>query len=141
MSIGAGIIEGTKVADLLVGIRPTDDAFNSVSGATYVPQDDNGNGNVAYYEINNETDSIEFTIPSEAQEYEEVGVTVFTVFGPTDFDVERVASGTDVISETTGFDSDVWIFSGVQAGESLRFTNFDNTQAAFYPYIYVQEIQ
>jgi hypothetical protein len=70
-----------------------------------------------------------------------------TVFGPTDFDLIDVGTGQPVVSEQSGFDSDVWYCEIGDTTERFVLTNFDTadgvdgTQAAWYPFVTVYPLK
>lgn len=145
MSIGAGIIEGASVG-ALYGIAPNDDLYVNHTGLTFDGQNSSGSGTVAIYEINNEGDTLDFDVPSVANEWNETLVTLYTVFGAIDFDAQYVSSGDDIIQEKSGYDSDVWRFVVDDPAAQIRLTNFDTNagvsgqQAAIYPFARFDEL-
>lgn len=118
----------------MVGIKPTDDAYGTHTGATFNGQDGTG---VAIYEINASGDVIEFDLSEAAAYIDNPVIQISTIFGSTDFDVEDTSDNSTVVSDVSGFDSDVWIVDVSGTSLSLRLTNFDDTQAAVQPYIRV----
>jgi len=143
MGLGQGIIDGIEVSRLL-GVRPGDQHYVNHNGATYTPQNDNDNGNVALYEINDPTDEIIFKLPPEAmEEYDEVKMSFSSIFGSTDF--SAYSAGKEMVSEQSGFDSDNWIITLTTNNKQVKLTDFntangvDGTQAAWYPYVFIHE--
>lgn len=137
MPIGPGLLTGTQVGGIY-GIAPGDDQYVDHTGLNYTAQTDS---NVAFYEVNAAGDTLEFILPDVVEKYDDAVFTLQTVFGPTDFDVLLKDSGTTLVSETSGFDSDVWRIEGESVGETIQVTNFDTTTAAIYPYLPVAEVQ
>ena len=140
MGIGAGLIIGQTV-DELVSIRPGDRAYVDHAGAVYHPQDENGNGNVAFYEIQAAGDTIDLNLSRYTEPLDSPKLVLHTALGPTDYAVEDRATGRTVIDEQSGFDTDVWVFDITSTSDELRITDFDTggqvdgTQAAWYPYV------
>lgn len=125
---------------MLIGYRPTDAAYDAHSGAVFHPQDEGGNGTLAYYEIQNSTDEIDFDISEQAAGLENPVVQLNTIWGDTAFDVVDRGANTTLISEVSGFDSDVWWFTLPGATGELRLTNFADTQAAFLPFVQLYNV-
>jgi len=125
---------------MLVGIRPDDAAYLDHSGATFVEQDESGNGSVAMYQIGNSDDAIEFNLTEYTRSFDHPVAVFRTVFGETDFDI-RPPGDSPIVSELSGFDSDNWMVDLRNEKKNLEITNFDTTngvdgtQAAWYPYI------
>jgi len=140
MGIGVGLVSGFTV-DRLYDISPDGSLYDDHTGMVYHPQDEGGNGNIAFYEVQNAGDTLEFTLPSEMARFDAGAIVLNTVFGSTDYDVLVPASGETVLSEQSGFDSDVWPISINLADTTLRLTNFDDTQAGFSPYVSVVQIE
>ena len=126
---------------MLIGIRPGDPAYDDNTGAVFHPQDENGTGSVAFYEIQNTTDEILFDIRDEIAGLDHPVLVLNTVFGPTDFTLEDRNSGAAIVDEQSGFDSDVWVVDLSGASKDLRLTEFTDTQAAFYPYVRLTDRQ
>lgn len=126
---------------MLVGIRPDDPALDQTTGATFHPQDEDGGGNVAYYEINATDDEIQIDLRSYIGAFDTPIAIFHTAFGETDFEIEDFATGDAFIVEQSGFDTDAWAVD--LSGTSGRYviTQFDTdagvdgTQAAWYPYV------
>lgn len=134
MSIGAGLLEGVDVVDL-VDVSPDSIVYVDHQGLTYTPQNESGSGNVALYEVNNQTDQLDVNLRRYVRDYNEPTLMLNTIFGSTDFDVYDRRQERTLLSEDSGFDTDTWMLEITDASPELRFENFDDTQAAFYPYI------
>lgn len=145
MSIGAGLIEGTRVSNLY-DITPDADLYEGHTGMVYDGQDGSGGGSIGFYETRGEGDTLDFRVPDAARDWDETAMVFNTVFGTIDFDVQTVGAGETLVSEQSGFDSDVWVVR-VPDGVTLRLTDFDTgdgvdgQQAAIYPYVGFFEIQ
>lgn len=132
---------------MLVPIRPGDEAYINHVGPTFVSQDQNDNGNIAYFEITSEGDEILFSLRDRIAGLENPVITLHTQWGPTDFDLVDDIDGETIISEQSGFDNDTWLIQ--VSGRSGRFslTNFstgdgvDGTQAAWLPYVGVADMK
>ena len=140
MGFGAGLITGLDT-DELVSIRPDDKAYVDHTGAVYHPQDENGNGNVAFYEIQASGDTIDMNLSRYIRPFQDPKLVLHTAFGPTDYAVEDRVTGRTVVDEQSGFDTDVWVFDITSSSAELRITDFDpsgqadGTQAVWYPYV------
>jgi hypothetical protein len=140
MGLGAGLITGLDT-DEVVSIRPGDGAYVEHTGAVYHPQDENDTGNVAFYEIQNQGDTIDFDLRRYTRPFDDPKLMLHTAFGPTDYTVEDRVTGNIVVDEQSGFDTDVWILDITSTSSELRITDFDpggqvdGTQAAWYPYV------
>lgn len=119
---------------LVYGIRPTDDIYVGHSGPTFNGQDANG---VAIYEINASGDTIDFDLSGKLGDFDTPVVQITTIFGSTDFTVEDRPNNSTITSDVSGFDSDVWYVDISGTSFDLRLTNFNDTQAAFYPFVKV----
>jgi hypothetical protein len=139
MSIGAGVI-GADTIDTLVGIRPGDRAYEDHTGAVYHAQNENNNGNVAHYEIQNPSDTIELDIRSYIFDMAAPTMVIYTPWGETDYNIEERTTGDVLITEQSGFDTDVWVVDVQSTDGKLDITQFDTTngvdgtQAAWLPY-------
>lgn len=128
---------------MLIGIRPTDDAYDANNGAVFHPQDENDGGNVAYYEIQNTTDEIQFDVREDTAGLSNPILILNSIFGPTDFSLVDRNTGEPIVAEQSGFDSDVWTIDISEASGRFSITNFntgngvDGTQAGWYAYITV----
>jgi len=145
MGIGAGLIEGTAV-DASVGTRPDDEAYDGHSGATYHPQDEGGTGNVGFYEINNTSDEINFALGPALRGISDPVLVFYTAFGTTDFDIINRNTNATLVSEQSGFDTDVWLVDAPPTTDQLRITQFDTgtvngTQAGWYPFVGVFDLK
>jgi hypothetical protein len=136
MTVGAGLLEGTDVVDL-ISINPDSLAYVDHSGVTYHPQDENGNGNIEYYEINNQGNYIDFDVGRYTRDYNRPAIVFRTIYGAVDFDVYDRGQDRTIVSENSDFHSDVWIVDISDASSELRLTDFDDTQAGFYAHISV----
>lgn len=122
----------------LVGIRPTDDAYVAHTGATFTAQSESG---VALYDIGATGDTIDFDLNAVAEPFDDPAIAITTAFGTTAYTVEDRSDSSVVVSEASGFDTDVWIVDVSASSLELRLTDFDDTQAGFYPYLRVFETQ
>lgn len=126
---------------MLIGIRPTDESYVSHSGATFSEQDQNGNQEVAYYEINNTTDEIVFDISDKVAGLDNPVMLLHTSWGSTDYNLEDEQDNEVIIAEQSGFDTDVWIVGISGRSGRFRITEFDTsqgvtgTQAAWLPFV------
>lgn len=137
MGVGPGLIQGVSVEGVY-DISPSGAIYEGSSGLNFTAQTAS---NVGFYEVTSQSDSLQFRVPDIVAQYDDAVLTLNTVFGPTDFDVIEVSSGATLISETSGFDSDVWRVFTSNDGATLEVTNFDDTTAALYPYLGVAEVQ
>lgn len=143
---GPGLETGTKT-DALFGFRPDDEAYVDHTGAVWTEQDEAGGGNVAYYEIQNTSDQIDIDVTRATRQFQDPTILFHTVFGPTDFSIEVTGSGSAFVSELSGFGTDVWFVNVTGRLDTLSITDFDTTngvdgtQAAWYPYMAVSELQ
>lgn len=140
MSIGQTVIEGQLIKQL-VRIAPNDIPYVASSGVTYHPQDEGDSGDVAYYEINNQGDTIDFDLDAYTEGFDSLAIKIQTVWGSTDFDLLQRDSDSTIISDDSGYHSDVWFAFIGGLKPHLRLTNFDDTQAAIYPYVWVFNMQ
>lgn len=132
----------------LVDIRPSSDFYvdagNDTPGETgpiFRRQNENQTGNVAFYEIQHVDDFIKIDVEQFDSSLEDAALIWNSIWGPTEFDlVDRTLNKT-LISEVSGFDSDVWIFDISDGSGQYTLTNFDNTQAGWYAYVEVRELQ
>jgi len=144
--LGPGLAVGVET-DNFIGFRPGDTAYVDHTGAVFNPQNDGGAGNIAYYEIQNTSDTIDIDVARVTRLYDNPTLVFNTVFGPTDFAVETAGGGNAIVSEQSGFDTDGWVVSVTGFADTLRLTQFDTgngidgTQAAWYPYINVLDLQ
>jgi hypothetical protein len=128
---------------MLVGIRPSDSAYVNHTGADFVSQGDtitSPTNNLSLYEINNVGDQIDFDLVDRITGLGTPIMVVNTIFGTTEFDLIDRDNGNEILGETSGFDSDVWIINLSGTEGNLRLTNFDDQQAAFYPYIRISDL-
>lgn len=145
MTLGTGVIQGVAV-DQVVGIRPGDLAYEAHSGAVFHGQDESQGGNVPFYEIQATGDQIDINLGNIIFEMEDPALVFYTKWGETDFDVVERSEGTTIVSEQSGFDSDVWVVDAAATDGQLRITNFDTadgvdgTQAGWLPYIGVHDL-
>ena len=137
MSIGAGVIGGDTI-DTLVGIRPGDRAYKDHSGAVYHEQDQS---NVAYYEIQNTSDTIEFDVRDHMQGLATPTLTLHTQWGETHFYLQDRVDKNTITAEKSGYDNDIWMInlSGTSGRLQLGFNSGDGepdgTQAAWLPFV------
>jgi len=134
MSAGPGLLTGLDVVDL-VSISPDSLAYDDHSGPTFHPQNENSNGNIAFYEVTSAGDTIEFNLSRYTGSYDRPAFTVNTIFGTTEYDIydreqERIA-----ISEKSGYHSNLWVIDMDNTSSKFRLENFSDTQAGFYAYI------
>jgi hypothetical protein len=141
MSIGPGLIEGTRTGGVLYGFRPGDDYYVDSTGLVYHPQDENGTGNIPFYEVTAQGDSVEFRVPQVVRDYSNTALSFNTVFGPTDYTLEDASSGNNIVEELSGYGSNVWNVEVARPGATLRITDFGDTTAALYPFFTVSEVQ
>lgn len=134
---GPGLLGG-RVVDHLVGIRPDDIAYVTHAGAVFHAQGAD-NGNMAFYEIGAAGDTIDFDLGEVAGDMDEPRIVITTAWGSTDFDLIDRDDSETVIDESSGFDTDVWLPSIQVTSPNLRLTDFQDTQAAFLPYIGVYD--
>lgn len=134
MSVSSSLEEGTDVVNM-VSISPDSIAYVNHKGAVFHPQDENNNQNISFYEITGTTDEIDFNTRRYTREYNRPILTLHTIFGPTDFDVVDRSQGRTIISEVSGFDTEVWNIDITDSSPELRLTNFGDTTAAFYPFV------
>lgn len=116
----------------MVNIRPNAPA-HIANTATYNQQSDS---NVGFYEVNSAGDTIDFDLEQVA-DLQDPTIVITTAWGTTDFDLVERDTGDTVVSETSGFDTDVWVVDVQDTSGKFRLTNFDDTQAAFYGYVRV----
>lgn len=132
---------------MLLGIAPGDGAYVDHTGAVFHPQDENGNGNIAFYEIQNTGDVIEIDIANQISGLATPTVTFYTQWGATDFDIVDRVDGSVIVSEQSGFDNDLWFVDVTGTSGTLQITQFDTnagvdgTEAAWLAYIGVGDAQ
>jgi len=125
---------------MLIPIRPGDDAYVSHSGAVFHEQNEAGNGNVAYYEIQNTTDEIVFTLADNMNGISNPLLALYTQWGATDFALYDDINGGAIVDEQSGYDTDIWHVEVGDTSGKLRLTDFDTddgvdgTQAAWLPF-------
>jgi len=112
----------------MIDIAPASTAYVNHTGTVHQAQ---STSNVGFYEIQNTSDVIEFDL-TQVNDFDNPVMVVNTVFGPTDFDLIDRSSGSLIVGESSGYDSDVWIIDLSGTSGQYRLTNFDDTQAAFY---------
>lgn len=126
---------------MLIGIRPDDSAYVGHTGADFHPQ--NESDTIPFYEITSTADEILFDLSDDAEQIDNPVMIARTAFGPTDFTITDRQSGDVVISEQSGFDTDVWFVDISQTSYKLKIADFDTddgvdgTQAAWYPFLTV----
>lgn len=131
-ALGAVPFEPTMYID----ITPSSSHYVANTGCVFHPQDEGGNGNVAFYEIQGASDTIDIDIEEEVNEASDPLLIINTAWGPTDFDLlDRGDNNDEIISEVSGFDTDHWFVALDSATGKLRLTQFDDTQAAVLPYV------
>lgn len=116
----------------MVNIRPNAPA-HIANTATYNQQSDS---NVGFYEVTSAGDTIDFDV-EQVPDLQDPTIVVTTAWGSTDFDLVERDTGDTIVSESSGFDTDVWIIDVQDTSGKFRLTNFDDTQAAFYGYVRV----
>ena len=132
---------------MLVPIRPGDPAYVNNDGSIFHPQDENNNLNVAYYEIQAEADTIDFDVADNAQGLSEPVLVLYSTWGTVDFTLLDRNSGDPIVSELSGFDTDVWIVNLSGTSGRLRLTDFDTDagvdgqQAAWLPFVEVRGLE
>lgn len=132
---------------MLVPIRPDDPAHEADEGVTFHPQDEDDNLNVAYYEINDEGDRIDFNVNEYAQGLDVPILVLYSVWGATDFTLIDRATGDPIVSELSGYDTDVWMIDLSGTSGQLRLTDFDTdgdvdgTEAAWLPFVEVSGLE
>lgn len=134
----SGVTLGVEV-NMLLDITPGSSYYVDHTGAVFHEQDEGGGGNVAFYEIQNQGDEIDIDISGKISDFDRPTVVIQTAWGPTDFsfqDREGRMGVEPIISETSGYDTDNWIVDVTGTSGKFRFGNFDDTQAAFLPYIW-----
>lgn len=132
---------------MLIGIRDGDPALEATTGVTYHPQDENGGGNVAFYEINNTADEINFDLRDYIGGLDTPILVLRSLFGETDFDLEDQTTGEVIVSEQSGFDSDTWFINVDETSGQFTLTEFDTdagvdgTQAGWYAYVELVDLE
>jgi len=132
---------------MLVGIREGDPPLEFTTGVTFNAQDENGNGNVAFWEINNTGDEINLDLRDYISGLDTPILIFRTVFGPTDFDLLDQQTGSTIVSEQSGFDSDTWVINVEGTSGQFTLTQFDTgngvdgTQAGWYGYVQVVDLE
>ena len=126
---------------MLVGIRPDDPAYEDHQGPTFVPQDDNGNENVPYYDMTSVGDSISFDLSRYMSGLDAPVATFHANWGETEFLLRDQNNAETFINELSGFDTDMFLveLEGVSGRITLEITDddgaVDGTQAAWVPYV------
>lgn len=126
---------------MLIGIRPGDSAHVDTSGVIYTPQDENGAGNIGYYEVTATGDSVTFDVADRMGAFDTPILELNSIWGETEFDLIDTVDGEAVVSEFSGFSNDVWLID--ISGTSGRFRleiadnsgSVDGTIAAWLPYV------
>jgi len=125
---------------MLIGLRPGDEAYDDHTGMVYHSQNENGNGNVAFYEVQNTGDELLFDLRGMVDGLDEPVLQLNTIFGATDYNLEDRGTGNVIIAEQSGFDSDVWRIDISDTSLRFRLTQFDTgngvdgTQAGWLAY-------
>lgn len=125
---------------MLIGLRPGDDAYVDHNGLVFHPQDENGNGNVAFYEVTASGDELLFDLRDIVSGFDDPVLILNSIFGPTDFTLTDRGSGVPVVAEQSGFDSDVWAIDITDTTLRFRLSDFDTgngvngTQAGWLAY-------
>lgn len=147
MGLGAGLITGREV-DLLVGLRPGDAAYDNHTGFTYHPQDEsNTDENVAFYESGAVGDQLDFDVGPYIGQMETPMLVLQPIFGAVDYDVIERTTDQSLISEYSGFASNVWPLDISPTDGSLRLevanndSGVDGTEAGWYPYAALFDLQ
>jgi len=134
---GGGGQQTVRVADIRdLGLGSE---FVASSGVNFQQQDQGQRGDIAYYEIVNTSDQIDFDVSDLMYSSGDTIVEINTIWGSTEFDLIDRQDQDVVISELSGFDSDVWHADITLSSGELRLTNFADTQAAFQPFIKVMQ--
>ena len=126
---------------MLIGIRPGDSAWVRTIGANYIRQEEHDT--ISFYEIQNGYDQIQIDLSEYITGLSDPVMVARTAFGPTDFTITDRESGDIVVSEKSGFDTDVWFVDISETSGKLTIGEFDTddgvdgTQAAWYPYVTV----
>ena len=125
---------------MLVGIRPGDPAYEDHQGPNFVPQDDNGNENVPYYDMTAVGDSISFDLSTYMDGLDNPVGTFHANWGETEFLLRDQNNVETFINELSGFDTDMFLveLDGVSGRITLEITDdgaADGTQAAWVPYV------
>lgn len=126
---------------MLIGIRPGDGAYVEHTGAVFHAQDEQQNQNVPYYEIQGTNDEIIFEIRDNISGLANPILTLYTHWGEVDFDLIDDVDGDIIVSEQSGFDSDLWMAEVDGRSGRFKITQFDTTdgvdgtQAAWLPFI------
>lgn len=147
MSIGTGLNTGTDT-DVLSGLRPGDRDYVDHTGMTFHPQNENNtDGNIPFYEINNQSDQLDFTMEKFIVRFDRPIMVLHPIFGETDFQLVERSTGGTVVDEVSGFGSNVWVFDISATDGKLRLTDFDpsgavdGTQAGWLAYARVFDAQ
>lgn len=110
---------------MFVGLRPDDRAYDASSGLVFHPQDESGNGNIPFYEVTATSDELDFDLRQDISGFDNPVLILNSIFGPTDFDLIDRNTSNAIVSEQSGFDSDVWAIDLSASSGRLRLTNFD----------------
>lgn len=144
--IGQGLVAGRPVTRNLA-IRPGDKAYVDHTGAVYHPQDENNtDGNIAFYEITAEGDEIDLDLRRYISDATRPHVAFYPLWGATDFDIIERATDETLVSEQSGFDTNVYVVDISGSDGQLRLTNFDTgdgvdgTEAGWYAYLDVYDL-
>jgi hypothetical protein len=124
----------------LIDISPESDNLIKADGPVYHGQNEDSQGNVAFFEIQDRHDELIFTVEDNISGLDNPVLIWNTAWGPTDFDLIDLNTGQTVVSELSGFDSDVWIIDLTGTSGEYKLTNFEDTQAGWYAYIQVTEL-
>lgn len=135
-----GVSSGSETHMALLDISPDSDNLVKYEGAVFHPQNEQSNGNVAFYEIQSQTDEIVINVEQNIDGLTNPVLIWNTAWGPTDFDLIDINTGKTVISEVSGYDSDVWIVDLTGTSGEYKLTNFEDTQAGWYAYVQVTEL-
>lgn len=124
----------------LIDISPDSDNLVKTEGVVYHAQNEDGKGNVDYYEIQSQSDEIVIDLTENIGGIDNPALIWNSAWGSTEFDLQDVNTGYTVVSETSGFDSDVWIVKLEGTSGIYKLTNFNDTQAGWYSYVQVAEL-
>lgn len=140
MGIGAGVLQGVSV-DTTGDMTPSGDLVLEDDGVTYNEPE----YETPHYLIEYPDAFLVFRIQPLISELQNPRLVLYSMWGPTDFDLIDDGTGRTIISEQSGFDSTGWIINVSDVAGPLRLTNFDTddgvdgTQAAWYPYLLVYD--
>jgi hypothetical protein len=132
---------------MLVAYRPGDAQYVDDDGVVFHPQNENSNGNVAYYEITATGDYIDLDLRDNLAGLDRPVLFLYTQWGATDYDFEDRGANEVLVSEQSGFDTDVWAIDLINTSGRYRLTNFatsngvDGTQAAWLPFGALQDLE